>query len=355
MASRAPAVQTTIRPIRLLIVDDSAVARAVLARMVGTDPAFEIAATVSSADAALAFLSGGEVDIVLLDIEMPGLDGLTALPAIIEASRGARVLIVSSSAEEGATATMRALTLGAADTLAKPGAGAFGGRFAAVLIERLLRLGHAPRAPRAAPAAPEVKLRALSSGPIECLAIGASTGGLHALSQMLRALPSHFDAPILITQHLPATFMPYFAAQIAEIARRPTAIATEGARLRRGQILVAPGDGHLCVVRTGASASVIIAREPVASGCMPSVDPMLASVGEVFEGQGVGVVLTGMGRDGTLGAERMTACGGDVLAQNRESSVIWGMPGSVATAGLASALLAPHHLAELIARRWALA
>ena len=356
MASRAPALQATVRPIRLLIVDDSAVARAVLARMVGANDAFEIAATVSSADAALAFLSGAEVDIVLLDIEMPGLDGLTALPCIIEASRGARVLIVSSSAEEGATATMRALTLGAADTLAKPGAGAFGGRFASVLVERLLRLGHAPRTPRTAlPPAPEVKLRPLSSGPIECLAIGASTGGLHALSQMLRALPSHFDAPILITQHLPPTFMSYFAAQIADIAKRPTAVAEEGVRLRRGQILVAPGDGHLCIVRSGSSASVAISREPVQSGCMPSVDPMLASVGEAFGEQGIGVILTGMGRDGTLGAERMSAHGGDILAQSRDSSVIWGMPGSVAMAGLASALLAPHHLAELIGRRWALA
>lgn len=357
MASRAPALSTATRPIRLLIVDDSAVARAVLARMIASDPAFEIASTVSSADAALAFLSGSEVDVVLLDIEMPGLDGLTALPAIIAASRGARVLIVSSSAEEGATATMRALTLGAADTLAKPGAGAFGGRFAAVLVERLLRLGHAPRAPRPAPAAaaPEVKLRPLCSGPIDCLAIGASTGGLHALSQLLRALPPRFDAPILVTQHLPASFMPYFAAQIAEVAKRPAAIAQEGARLRRGQICVAPGDGHLAVVKSGASASLLITREPAASGCMPSVDPMLASVGEVFATRGVGVILTGMGRDGTAGAERMSACGGDILAQSRDSSVIWGMPGSAAAAGVVSALLAPHHLAELIGRRWALA
>lgn len=356
MASRAPAPQPAIRPIRLLIVDDSAVARAVLARMVGANAAFEIAATVSSADAALAFLSGAEVDIVLLDIEMPGLDGLTALPEIIDASRGARVLIVSSSAEEGATATMRALTLGAADTLAKPGAGAFGGRFAAVLVERLLRIGHAPRTrPTAPQPAPEVRLQHLSSGPIDCLAIGASTGGLHALSLMLKALPTGFDAPILVTQHLPATFMPYFAAQIAEIAKRPTVVAEDGAVLRRGHIYVAPGDGHLCCMKTGASVRVSISAEPVASGCMPSVDPMFASVGELFEGRCVGVVLTGMGRDGTLGAERMRACGGDILVQSRDSSVIWGMPGSVATAGLASAILAPHHLAELIGRRWALA
>lgn len=345
------------RPIRLLIVDDSAVARAVFARMVGSRPEFEIAACVSSADAALAFLSGARVDIILLDIEMPGQDGLTALPAIIEASRGARVLIVSSSAEEGAVATIRALTLGAADTLAKPGASAFGGRFADVLAEKLLKLGAAPDLPveRVAAAAaaplPPVSLRPLGEGRIACLLVGASTGGLHALSDLLRGLPPSFAPPILITQHLPATFMSFFAAQIAEMSNRPTAVAREGMRLARGKVLVAPGEGHLTVEVAGGVPRVRISDDRVESGCLPSVDPMFASAAEAFGAGALGVVLSGMGRDGLRGAERIAAAGGDVLVQNRDSSVVWGMPGAVACAGLASAVLPPFQIADLIARR----
>lgn len=343
------------RPIRLLIVDDSAVARAVFARMVGARPEFEIAACVSSADAALAFLRNAQVDIILLDIEMPGQDGLTALPGLLQASNGARVLIVSSSAEEGAVATIRALTLGAADTLAKPGSSAFGGRFAEILAEKLLRLGHVPdRAPvereRPAPL-PALSLRPAAEGRVACLAIGASTGGLHALSDLLRALPPAFGAPILITQHLPPSFMSFFAAQIEEMARRRTEVAREGMRLTRGQILVAPGEGHLGIEMVGGAPRVRITDERVESGCFPSVDPMLASVAETFGAGAVGIILSGMGRDGLRGAEKLAAIGGDVIVQTRESSVVWGMPGAVACAGLASAILPPGQIADLIARR----
>jgi two-component system, chemotaxis family, protein-glutamate methylesterase/glutaminase len=343
------------RPIRLLIVDDSAVARAVFTRMVGDRPEFEIAATVPSASAALVFLASQRIDIILLDIEMPGQDGLSALPNLIVASRGARVLIVSSSAEQGAEATIRALTLGAADTLAKPGAGTFGGRFSDVLAEKLIRIGHAPEAAASAERICEqsrsVKLRGLSDSRIACLAIGASTGGLHALSDLLRGLPSGFGAPILITQHLPPSFMSIFAGQVQEMSGRLTSVARAGMPLARGRVLVAPGEGHLCVELGGGVPRVRITTERVQSGCMPSVDPMLSSVAEVFGASGLGVVLSGMGRDGLRGAERMTAVGADILVQDRESSVVWGMPGAVATAGLASAMLPPFQIADLIARR----
>lgn len=345
------------RPIRLLIVDDSAVARAVFTRIVGTRPEFEIAACVSGADAALAFLRRERVDIILLDIEMPGLDGLTAMPSLIEASHGARVLIVSSSAEEGAVATIRALTLGAADTLAKPGSSAFGGRFADTLTEKLKRLGHAPEPASgaigrlAAPAWPEPALRPRSEGRVACVAIGASTGGLHALSEMLRALPADFAAPILITQHLPASFMSFFAAQIEEMAGRRTHVARPGMPLVRGQILVAPGEGHLGVETTSGLPRVRITDERVESGCLPSVDPMLAAVAESFGSGAIGVVLSGMGRDGLRGAERLASAGADVIVQTRESSVVWGMPGAVAGAGLASAILPPAQIASLVAGR----
>lgn len=351
IARRAAAA---IRPIRLLIVDDSAVARAVFTRMVGERPEFEIAATVASADAALAFLKRHRVDIVVLDIEMPGQDGLTALPGLLKAGDGARVLIVSSSAEQGAAASIQAMTLGAADTLAKPGAGAFGGRFADVLAEKLVRIGHAPPMTQSGPAhepMPHIRLRPMSDNRVACVAIGASTGGLHALSDLLRGLPSSFAAPILITQHLPPSFMNIFAMQVQEMSGRATAVARPGSLLARGRILVAPGDGHLCIEAGGGSPRVRITTEKVESGCLPSVDPMLASVAETFGGGAVGIVLSGMGRDGLRGAERMAAIGADVFVQDRESSVVWGMPGAVATAGLASAMLPPFQIADLLARR----
>lgn len=344
-----------VRPIRLLIVDDSAVARAVFSRMVGDRPEFEIAATVPSADAALAVLAGSQVDIILLDIEMPGRDGLTALPGLLEASRGARVLIVSSSAEEGASATVRALTLGAADTLAKPGASAFGGSFADTLADKLLRIGHAPvensGEGRARESMPAYRLRPMGDHRIACVAIGASTGGLHALSDLLRGLPPTFAAPILITQHLPPAFMPIFAAQVQDMANRPTAVARPGMALARGRILVAPGEGHLSVELVGGTPRVRITNERVESGCLPSVDPMFASVAEAFGEGAIGIVLSGMGRDGARGAGRMALMGADVLVQDRESSVVWGMPGAVAAANLASAVLPPIQIAELLARR----
>jgi len=341
------------RPVRLLIVDDSAVARAVFTRMIGARREFEIAATVPSADAALVFLAKEQVDIILLDIEMPGLNGLIALPSILEAGRGARVLIVSSSAEQGAAATIQALTLGAADTLAKPSAASFGGSFADVLAEKLLRIGHAPTRTdeRRREAAPRVTLRPLGHQRVACLAIGASTGGLSGLSDLLRGLPATFAAPILITQHLPPSFMPIFAGQVQDMSGRPTSVARPGMPLARGKVIVAPGEGHLCVELAAGMPRIRLSHERVESGCLPSVDPMFASVAEVFGASGLGVVLSGMGRDGLRGAERLAAIGADLFVQDRDTSVVWGMPGAVATAGLASAMLPPFQMVDLLARR----
>ncbi|ATE64918.1 chemotaxis-specific protein-glutamate methyltransferase CheB [Rhizorhabdus dicambivorans] len=356
--------RSTVRPIRVLLVDDSLVARTVLARLLDGRPEFEIAGAAPTADQAILFLSTHDIDIVVLDVEMPGKDGLTALPEILEASHGARVLIVSSAAEAGASATVRALTLGAADTLLKPTAGNFAGEFAHKFIDALLRIGHANHdqkrafpsktpdaAPRPVTPAPIVALRAARSGKISCLAIGASTGGLHALSAFLRRLTPEFRAPILITQHLPPPFMPYFAAQLRDIAGRPTSVATDGAPLVPGQMLVAPGEGHIRLARSGSRIVVRIDPAPAPSRCMPSVDPMFEAVAEIFGGEGVGVVLTGMGRDGTIGAEAMVKAGAEILAQDSATSVVWGMPGSVAQAGLASLVMPPEELARHVCNR----
>jgi two-component system chemotaxis response regulator CheB len=340
-------------PIRLMIVDDSEVARAVLSRMVAAHSDFEIVATAGNAKDALDALKAVRCDIILLDVEMPGASGLEALPDILAAGQGARVLIVSSLAEHGAETTLRALAQGAADALPKPGIGNFAGHFAKILADRLRRLGRVEReeAALAAPAgAPPLKLRDMPEGELGCIALGASTGGLGALFEFLHALPS-VDAPILVTQHLPALFMPHFARQLEAASGRTARVAGDNEALRPDEIHVAPGDAHLCVERISGAGRVRLDRKRALSGCLPSVDPMLASVAAAYGRDGVGVMLSGMGRDGLVGSRRLVESGGIMLAQDKASAAIWGMPRVVAEAGLACFVLPPADLARKVAQR----
>lgn len=335
-------------PVRVLIVDDSVVARSVIGRMIDGTDRFMVAGAVSDARAALSFLHAHEVEIILLDIEMPGIDGLTALPDLLAAGKGAKVLVVSSAAEEGAAATVQALALGAADTLVKPGVGAFAGRFSEVLEEKLERLLDAPDA---SPAPLPSMLRPSAYDDYDIVAIGASTGGIHALSQLLRAIPPTFQVPILVTQHLPASFMSYFAAQLAVLGARPCDVAVDCMRIRPGRIIIAPGEKHMRVVRMSEGAAIRLSDEKSASGCTPSVDPMFESIAEVYGKRALGIVLSGMGRDGSLGAAHLVDAGARIVVQDRASSVVWGMPGAVANAGRASAVLPPDEIGRLVASR----
>ena len=336
--------------VRVLIVDDSIVARASLGRMVDATSRFVVAGAVGSVRAALEFLGRTRVDIILLDLELPGTDGLTGLPDLLAAGQGAKVLVVSSAAGDGAVSTIQALALGAADTLFKPGIGGFARQFGHLLESRLDRLvdGDRPIVP-IVPVTPQAALPAI--GAFDIVAIGASTGGIHALSALLRALPSDFDRPIIITQHLPASFMPYFAAQLTLIAGRPCEVAENHMRIRAGSITIAPGTAHLCIAKTSEGAAVRLTTDSVASGCMPSVDPMFASVATVYGARALGVVLSGMGRDGSVGARSLAAAGAAVVGQDRGSSVVWGMPGAIANAGEATAVLPPAEIGRLIATR----
>jgi two-component system chemotaxis response regulator CheB len=336
-----------------MIVDDSMVARAVLSRMVETDDSFEIAAVAGSAEDAIDALHEVRVDIVLLDLEMPGAGGLKSIPRIIRAGAGAKVMIVSSLAEEGAEATIAALALGAADTLPKPGTGRFAGRFSEVLVGRLKALGYADPSDRApaSPTEPQPTLRSMPADPIEVLAIGASTGGIHAIAGLFHALPQRIGVPILVTQHLPVPFMPVFARQLRAVAQREVLVAEDGMPLLPDRILLAPGDAHLTVDATDSVPVVRLSRTKVASGCLPSVDPMFGSMGAVYGRNALGVILTGMGRDGVEGASRLVACGGSVIAQDEESCAVWGMPRAVLEAGLACAALPPDKIAWRIASR----
>jgi two-component system chemotaxis response regulator CheB len=329
--------------LRLMIVDDSQVARAVLSRMLEAFDDFEIVATAGDAGEALRLLPETPVDIVLLDVEMPGESGLEALPEIVRQGRGARVLIVSSFCDGDSDAAVRALTPGAAETLSKPGAEAFGGRFSEVLAERLRRMGR-----REAPTEPAPEPSAAKLG---CLAIGASTGGLHAVTALLGALPARIGAPILITQHLPAVFVPFFARQVEAASGRTTRIAEDRLELRPEEIILAPGDAHLRLETRGPRVVVRLDRTAARAGCLPSVDVMLESVAAAYGPAALGVMLSGMGRDGLAGSRELVARGGTMMAQDRQSCAVWGMPRVVVEAGLACAVLPPAELAARVAAR----
>ncbi|MBA2772034.1 MAG: response regulator [Sphingomonas sp.] len=337
-----------------MLVDDSAVARAVLSRMIESDPAFEIAAVAGTAEDAIDALQAVQVDTVVLDLQMPGAGGLILIPQIIAAANGARVMIVSSLADEGAEQTIAALAQGAADAIAKPGVGRFNGRFSQVLIARLMALGYADQQqplPQPIKLQGYAPLRAMPADPIGALAIGASTGGIHSLCALFGALAPRLEVPILVTQHLPVPFIPVFARQLAVAARRQVMVASDGIPLEPDRILIAPGDANLTIEPSGGRHRVRLTSERSRSGCMPSLDPMLASVGLHFGSRALGVVLTGMGRDGVDGAARLVACGGSLLAQDEESSAVWGMPRAVVEAGLACAVMPPEKIARRIMSR----
>ncbi|MEM7687388.1 MAG: chemotaxis-specific protein-glutamate methyltransferase CheB [Pseudomonadota bacterium] len=351
--------------IRVMIVDDSLTVRTIFKRMVESDGAMEVIATASSAERAIAQLSSTSVDVILLDLEMPGMGGLEALPEILKQSAGGQVLVVSSLTQDGAEHTVSALSMGAADTMLKPRPGGFNEDYRAQLLGKIRALGDselgadesaakqdAPTSLDAKPSAHPKQAQAagqlvLSKAP-EVIAIGASTGGIHALNIMLRRLTPNFDLPIVITQHLPASFIPVFARQVEMACARPAVIADDGTEIRRGEVAIAPGHGHMMVRCVGDRLVTRTSADPARSGCMPSVDPMFSSLARACEGRVLGVVLSGMGRDGFEGAQALVQAGGAIIAQNAETSAVWGMPGAVAKAGLTSLIGSPEEIGDAV-------
>ena len=327
-----------------MICDDSVVIRSAIANILAADPGIEVVAKVANGRAALDALKLHDVDVVLLDIEMPVMDGLTALPLLLAASPGLSVIMASTLTTRGADVTMKALRLGAADYLPKPSANQVAGdqRFGPELIAKVRGLARLRRSTKAAhqgePAA-AIALRPAPRHPPRLLAIGSSTGGPNALFALVAQLNPKLPVPVVLTQHMPPTFTPILAQHIDKLGVLPCAEAREGDPILPGRILLAPGDRHLLVRRKGAGLVAHISDSPPENFCRPAVDPMLRSACEAMDGRVLVAMLTGMGQDGLSGTRMIIEAGGVLVAQDEASSVVWGMPGAVARAGLAHAVL----------------
>lgn len=336
-------------PVRVMVVDDSAVVRGLITRMLEADDRIELVASCSNGEMAVSQAPRKQPDIIILDIEMPVMDGLAALPQLLAAAPKAKVIMASTLTQRNAAVSLRALSLGASDYIAKPTSDKLGGNddFRRELLEKTVTLGRlrspGARAPNVTPLRPTAPVKLRTSAPLvrrpRILAIGSSTGGPQALMTLLGNLPATVKCPIVIAQHMPATFTTVLAEHIARAGTRPCVEAADGMELREGHILLAPGDFHLTVARQGDRAVARISRGPAENFCRPSVDPLFRSVSEHYGADACAVVLTGMGSDGCNGAKILAAAGAPIIAQDEATSVVWGMPGAVAHAGICSAIL----------------
>ncbi|MCU1678917.1 MAG: response regulator receiver modulated CheB methylesterase [Frankiales bacterium] len=353
--------------ISVLVVDDSVVVRRLVTQALSLDPDIEVMGTASSGRLALERIQQQLPDVVTLDVEMPDMDGLETLREIRRRHPRLPVVMFSSVTERGASATLDALTLGANDYVTKPtNAASQDAAMESVrnqLIPKIKALcGRAvvraaapevkrPAAPHLSPAVVHVRRPSGidPTGPIDAVAIGASTGGPDALSKVLNELPADFPVPIFIVQHMPPLFTRLFAGRLDSSSQLSVKEARDGDVPVAGNVYIAPGDFHLSLRRDAAGrARMVVSQEGPENWVRPAVDVLFRSMAEVYGAQTLAVVLTGMGQDGMKGSEPIIASGGQIIVQDEATSVVWGMPGSVAHAGLAQQILPLGEIADHI-------
>jgi len=377
-----------------MVVDDSAVIRGLITRMLEGDPEISVVASVGNGQLAVNQLERNpkSIDVIILDIEMPVMDGLTALPLLLKVDPNVKVIMASTLTKRNAEISLRALSAGATEYVPKPSTARdlSGGEndFKRELLDKVKNLGiihrsqtGQPIAARPAPAAAkpsaaaapqkleagskpaepgslkgwakktqdQVTLRQAGTAKPDVLAVGSSTGGPQALFEFFKALPKTLGIPVVISQRMRARFTSILAEHITRMTGWPCAEAKDGDLLEAGKILLAPGDYHMTVVQKGPQRVVALNQDAPENFCRPAVDPMLRSVVKVFGARVFTVILTGMGNDGEKGSHHVVNAGGTVIAQDEKSSVVWGMPGAVATAGLCSAVLPVAELAGYVA------
>ena len=378
-------------PLRVMVVDDSVVIRGLISRWIGAEHDMEVAASLRTGLEAVNQIERINPDVAVLDIEMPELDGISALPQLLAKKRDLVIIMASTLTRRNAEISFKALSLGAADYIPKPESTretSAADIFHHDLIQKIRHLGarlrrkHAVASPPLAPAsaaapaarapavarpatpAPAPALHALWSGPLttrpfstqapKVLLIGSSTGGPQALMALVTELGPVIDrVPVLITQHMPPTFTTILAEHLARSSRKPAAEAVDGEPVKPGRIYLAPGGKHMRVVRSGAEAAIALDDGPAVNFCKPAVDPLFTSAIDIWHGHILSVILTGMGSDGMRGGKDIVAAGGSVIAQDEASSVVWGMPGAAANAGICAAILPLNQIGAKVNRLFA--
>jgi two-component system chemotaxis response regulator CheB len=361
-----------------MVVDDSVVIRGMISRWIQSEPDMVVAASLRTGLDAVNQLERVNPDVAVLDIEMPELDGISALPQLLAKKRDLIIIMASTLTRRNAEISFKALALGASDYIPKPEStreAAAAETFRHDLIQKIRHLGAKVR--RAAPASASPPLapvldrsrEPLAKAPVaqpplmrrpfsmltpRALLIGSSTGGPQALMTLVTELGPVIDRfPVLITQHMPPTFTTILAEHLARASRRPAHEAVDGETVKAGQIYLAPGGRHMRVVRHGAEATIALDDGPPVNFCKPAVDPLFSSAIDVWQGSILALVLTGMGSDGMRGGKEIVAAGGSVMAQDEATSVVWGMPGAAANAGICSAVLPLNQIAPKLVRLFA--
>jgi two-component system chemotaxis response regulator CheB len=364
-------------PLRVMVVDDSVVIRGVLSRWIGAEPDMAVVASLRTGRDAVNQLERVDPDVALLDIEMPELDGISALPLLLATTRNLIIIMASTLTRRNAEISFRALALGASDYIPKPEStrdATAAAAFRHDLVQKIRSFGaklrrsgsasaspplapglERPREPSArAPAAtcnPQLLRRPFSPVAPRALLVGASTGGPQALMTLVGEIGAVIDrVPVLITQHMPPTFTTILAEHLARWSRRPAHEAVDGETVKAGGIYVAPGGRHMRVARHGSDAAIVLDDGPPINFCKPAVDPLFTSAIDVWQGGVLAVVLTGMGSDGMRGGKAIVAAGGNVIAQDEATSVVWGMPGAAVNAGICAAVLPLGQIAPKLVR-----
>jgi two-component system chemotaxis response regulator CheB len=364
--------------LRVMVVDDSVVIRGMIARWIGAEPDMEVTASLRTGLDAVNQLERINPDVAVLDIEMPELDGISALPKLLAKKRDLIIIMASTLTRRNAEISFKALSLGASDYIPKPEStreAAAAETFRHDLIQKIRHLGaklrratHAPvhaspplaphhdrpRAPTAPPAPvaqSQLMRRPFSTMAPRVLLVGSSTGGPQALMSLVAEIGPVIDRfPVLITQHMPPTFTTILAENLARSSRRPAHEAVDGEIVKAGRIYLAPGGRHMRVVRHGTEAAIALDDGAPVNFCKPAVDPLFTSAIEVWQGGIMSVILTGMGSDGMRGGKDIVAAGGSVIAQDEATSVVWGMPGAAANAGICAAVLPLNQIAPKLVR-----
>ncbi len=370
--------------IKVLVTDDSIVLRRLITDVLATDPDIEVVGTAVNGKAALDKLASLKPDIMTLDVEMPVMNGLETLVEVRKRDRRLPIIMFSTLTARGAGATLDALERGASDDVTKPAnVGSISESMEAVRSELIPKIktltGHGPKLPpRARPAfgappapaqrgifgatgapdqarpggpAPARRAAPAPGGRVDVVGIGVSTGGPDALTKVIAALPGNFPVPIVVTQHMPPVFTELFAQRLNTRSALTVVEAREHEPLAPGKVLIAPGDYHMRMKRSGTQVVAELDQGPPENYCRPAVDPMFRSLAETFGGNVLSVILTGMGQDGHRGAEHILAAGGQLIVQDEATSVVWGMPGAAVAAGLPLTQFPLERIAEGIMSR----